>query len=131
MKQDKDNPVIVIEKSDGLGAFLWGLALGAGVALLFAPQTGDDTRRMLRQRGRRLWAAAEEKAAGLQDLISDNFDAPEVDDDDDADEGTESSRAGGRSGPRSARDELERRLSQTREARSRSRRPAAEAEPEA
>jgi hypothetical protein len=31
-----------------------GLALGAGVALLFAPQAGDDTRHSLARRGRRL-----------------------------------------------------------------------------
>jgi gas vesicle protein len=129
MKRSNDTPVIVVEKSDGLGAFLWGLALGAGVALLFAPQTGDETRRMLRQRGRRLWAAAEEKAVELQDLLTDSDDEPEDEEAEDEAEGAER-RVGGRSEGHSARDELERRLSQARHARSRSRRPAADAEPE-
>lgn len=31
-----------------------GIAVGAGVALLFAPQSGADTRRLIARRGRRL-----------------------------------------------------------------------------
>src|SRR5687767_15900280 len=68
-----EGPVVVVEEGGGLGTFVWGLLLGAGAALLFAPQSGEETRRMLRQRGRRLWTAAEEKAAELQELVTDGF----------------------------------------------------------
>ena len=41
-----DEPYVVIEKHTGsVGSFLVGIAIGAGVALLFAPQSGADTRR--------------------------------------------------------------------------------------
>ena len=46
-----DKPVIIIEKSSGggLGGFLLGALVGAGAALLFAPQTGEETREVLRE----------------------------------------------------------------------------------
>jgi gas vesicle protein len=34
----------------GFSTFLLGAALGAGVALLYAPRSGEETRNMLRQR---------------------------------------------------------------------------------
>jgi gas vesicle protein len=37
----------------GVGIIV-GLAIGAGVAMLFAPQSGEDTREMLRKRMRRV-----------------------------------------------------------------------------
>ena len=40
-------------KGFGLGILL-GALLGAGAALLYAPASGDDTRRALRRRARRL-----------------------------------------------------------------------------
>src|SRR6185437_1913939 len=50
-----DEPYVVIEKRDaGIGSFMIGLAIGAGVALLFAPRTGEETRRDLKQRARRV-----------------------------------------------------------------------------
>src|SRR3954471_17157050 len=72
--RDEESPVVIVEKSEGgMGAFFWGALLGAGVALLFAPQSGEETRRMIKNRGRRLWAAAEEKAAEIQDLVTSGF----------------------------------------------------------
>jgi gas vesicle protein len=44
------------------GAFFAGLAIGAGLALLFAPQTGIDTRRNVRRGFRRARRAAENMA---------------------------------------------------------------------
>ena len=40
---------------------LIGALLGAGVALLFAPQSGEDTRRMLRKRAKKIAAGAEDR----------------------------------------------------------------------
>ncbi len=51
---DHDEPYIVIEKhSDGgVGNLMLGLLVGAGVALLFAPRSGEETRRDIRRRAR-------------------------------------------------------------------------------
>lgn len=48
---EDDEPYIVVEqRSSGVGPLLLGLALGTGIALLFAPQSGADTRRMIRRK---------------------------------------------------------------------------------
>ena len=48
-----DEPYIVIEKnSNDIGSLLLGVAIGAGVALLFAPRTGPETRREIGRRAR-------------------------------------------------------------------------------
>src|SRR4051812_37129477 len=48
-----DEPYIVIEKhSSDLGSLLIGLAIGAGVALLFAPRSGAETRGEIKRRAR-------------------------------------------------------------------------------
>src|SRR5688500_3610124 len=55
MRHDEldDEPYLVIEKRSGsAGSFLVGLAIGAGVALLFAPQSGLETRRAVSGRAR-------------------------------------------------------------------------------
>ena len=42
---DEDEPYVVIEqKPAGVGSFILGLAVGAGLALLFAPRSGAETR---------------------------------------------------------------------------------------
>ncbi len=38
----------------GLGSFLLGMALGAGLALLYAPEKGEDTRRKLKEKGNKM-----------------------------------------------------------------------------
>lgn len=127
-----EGPVVVVEEGGGLGSFIWGLAIGAGLALLFAPQTGEETRRMLRQRGRRLWSAAEEKAMELQDLVAGGYDDAKSKVEEVIDDGRRVARDtvdAGRAATHSARDELERRLAEARSARAR-RRPEPEA-PEA
>lgn len=44
----------------GLGKFLGGLALGAGLGLLFAPDTGENTRKMLAKKLEELVKKAKE-----------------------------------------------------------------------
>src|SRR5437762_2724396 len=57
-----DEPYVIIEKHSGsTESFLIGLAIGAGVALLFAPRSGIETRQEIRRGARR----AREKATGL------------------------------------------------------------------
>jgi len=55
MRRDKESPVVVVEKSEGgIGSFFWGAVIGAGLALLFAPQSGEETRHDIHERGNEL-----------------------------------------------------------------------------
>ena len=71
----EDEPFVVIEKHEdaGVGPFLVGLAIGAGVALLFAPRSGRATRREIRRRAVRVREAAEETVTGVRDNVVDGF----------------------------------------------------------
>ena len=67
----------MIEDNDGgstrpfvVGFFIGGL-LGAGLALLFAPQSGSDTRRYIKRRARRIAAGAKDKYEDVKDRIRD------------------------------------------------------------
>ena len=61
----------------GFGAFLLGIAVGAVVGFLFAPDTGDDTRRKLGKRLRNLRDAAEEKVDEVRGLLEADDEAEE------------------------------------------------------
>jgi gas vesicle protein len=49
------------QRTDALMAFLLGAAVGAGVALLVAPQSGEETRRQLGDKAKRLGDDVDEK----------------------------------------------------------------------
>ena len=67
---DDDEPYIVIEqKGAGIGSFLLGLAVGAGVALLFAPRTGEETRRDLQRRAREVGDQAQELVSEITESV--------------------------------------------------------------
>lgn len=115
MKHD-DVPCIVIEREgSGVGSFLIGALLGAGVALLLAPRSGDETQAELRERARGLRGAAEDRVRAAQRDLEARLDR--------AREGVEA-RVGrvrdaveaGREAAREARDELEDRLERSRAA---------------
>lgn len=72
--EEDDVPYVVIEKSSGgLGSFFLGLAVGAGIALLLAPQSGDAMRRTLSRRAQRMKRAAEDAVAGAGETVQDTF----------------------------------------------------------
>lgn len=50
----------------GAGLML-GIAVGAGLALLLAPQSGDETRRLIKRRARRLGEHVSESVEDLRD----------------------------------------------------------------
>lgn len=67
-------PYVIVEKSEpGVGSFLIGLALGAGVALLLAPQSGEETRRGLARRARRAQDAAKDFVEDVSGTVADKF----------------------------------------------------------
>jgi len=56
-----EEPVVLVER-EGSGSVLWfliGGAIGAGLALLFAPQSGAQTRRVVGRRLKKLRDAAD------------------------------------------------------------------------
>ena len=67
-------PYVIVERNQpGVGSFLIGLALGAGVALLLAPQSGEETRRGLARRARRAQDAAKDFVEEVSGTVADKF----------------------------------------------------------
>ena len=76
MRDHDDVPYIVIERDSGsgLGGFLLGAVVGAGLALLFAPKSGEETQEELRERARRLRVVAEERVREAQRQLEERMD---------------------------------------------------------
>ncbi|HTL05496.1 MAG TPA: YtxH domain-containing protein [Gemmatimonadales bacterium] len=131
---------IVIERSGGssLWWFLVGGTLGAGLALLFAPQSGDRTRRAVGRKLGKLRDAADSALEDLRETLSPEdrvhrslADARDDEDEEEEEEeieapGTPGERVDGaapverpRRGVVSARHELEQRLAEARARRQR------------
>jgi gas vesicle protein len=72
---EEDGRYVVIERGggSGIGPFLLGAAIGAGLALLFAPRSGAETRADIRRRARRAKDAASRVAHDVTDKVSDTF----------------------------------------------------------
>ena len=69
-----DEPYIVIEKhGGGVGDFLLGALIGAGVALLFAPRTGRETRADITRRARAAQGRVRDVAEGVTEQVVDSF----------------------------------------------------------
>jgi gas vesicle protein len=127
MSNEDNRPVVIVERSSGLASFFWGALCGAGIALLMAPRTGEETREVLRSKGRRLRARAQGTAEDLHGRLEDGYEMAKAR----VEEGFESARSGlsdirtgthdaveaGKATVHSAREELERRLSEARAAR--------------
>lgn len=70
MRNNDDVPYIVIDRdSGGVGSFLVGALVGAGLALLFAPQTGEETQEEIRERAKKLRSVAEERIKEAQQVL--------------------------------------------------------------
>ena len=111
--------------------FLFGLGLGAAMGILFAPQSGADTRRVLKKKAQKLRDLAEDKLGDVMDTgnrkvrkLRENL--AEVAEDLDQEDGDEEEFE---PRPSRAREELERRLAQVRARRRGAPAPAA-AEPD-
>jgi gas vesicle protein len=122
-----DEPFVVIEKEEGsVGSFLLGAAIGAGLALLFAPRAGAETRREIGRSARRVRDAATDAASGVRENMTDAFDHARASVEDrigaarDVVERKKRQVAeameAGRAAARQARDDLERRIAETKAA---------------
>ena len=75
-REPDGEPYIVIEKhSGGVGNLLLGVLIGAGVALLFAPRSGEQTREDIRRRARRAGDSVKGAARGVGDQVADTFES--------------------------------------------------------
>ena len=77
MSTENDQHTVIIEK-DGrpeVGAFLLGALVGAGLALLFAPTSGEETQRRIREQARRLRSLTEDRVRVLREDLGSRLDA--------------------------------------------------------
>ena len=132
MRRNQQREVVYVERGGDSSAkwLFWGALLGAGVALLYAPSAGEETRRNLQ---RKLWkfrAMTEEKLDEITQQFGgakDSLEGVMDEDEDEENEGDLEARSFQGRGPRSSpREELERRLA---DARARRRAPADLEEP--
>jgi hypothetical protein len=120
MARSKQNrEVVYVERSGDSSAkwLFWGAMLGAGLALLYAPRSGEETRRHLQRRLWKLRAMTEEKLDELAQQFGSGREAlTDLDDEDEdgLDEPDDLPAMRPRAGGASAREELERRLSEAR-----------------
>ena len=119
MRGGKGKEIVYVERGGDTSAkwLFWGALLGAGVALLYAPSSGEETRRNLQ---RKLWkfrAMTEEKLDELTQQLGgakDKLGGFMEDEEEDLDEDSEARGVYGRSPGASPREELERRLADAR-----------------
>jgi gas vesicle protein len=64
---------VIARRSGGVGGFIIGAALGAGLALLLAPRSGRETRGEIRRRVRRVRRAAGQAASAVTDSVVGRF----------------------------------------------------------
>ena len=71
MSNRDEIPVVILERSSGgAGWFLWGAMIGAGVALLYAPRPGRQTREDIRAGADRIRRKAEDSVRKVQDTVT-------------------------------------------------------------
>jgi hypothetical protein len=118
VRRTKGREIVYVERGGDASAkwLFWGAALGAGLALLYAPRTGEETRRVLQRKLWKLRAMTEEKLDDIAQQFGGGKEGLEdlADDDDDFDDAGEAAALRPRAGGASARDELERRLAESR-----------------
>jgi gas vesicle protein len=72
--RDEETPYIIVERSEdggGVLPFLWGALIGAGVAILFAPRSGRETRAEITGGVNRLKEKVEDTVRGVQESVTD------------------------------------------------------------
>jgi gas vesicle protein len=71
MRDHDETPYIVVERDSGggLGSFILGALVGAGLALLFAPQSGEDTQEEIKSRALKLKDTAKERVREAQENL--------------------------------------------------------------
>lgn len=69
-----DEPYVIVERQgNGVGSLFLGLALGAGLALILAPQSGEETRRAIARRARRAQEVAQDFVEDVSGTVAEKF----------------------------------------------------------
>ena len=130
MRRRQRSEVVYVERGGDSSAkwLFWGTLLGAGLALLYAPSSGEETRRTLQRKLWKLRAMTEEKLDEITQQFGGAKDSLEglMDDDEETEEDIDGPAMYSRGPAASPREELERRLA---DARARRRAPADLEEP--
>jgi hypothetical protein len=131
MRGRQGKEIVYVERGGDTSAkwLFWGALLGAGLALLYAPSSGEETRRNLQRKLWKLRAMTEEKLDELTQQLGgakDTLDGLLEDEEEDLEGDGDQRGIYGRSSAGSPREELERRLA---DARARRRSPADLEEP--
>jgi gas vesicle protein len=114
MADRDDLPYIVIERrSVGLGSFVYGAMIGAGLALLLAPRSGRETRTEIRDGVQRMRDRAEDAVRQVQETVTGTFEEVREEVNDRIDAAREAFDAG-REAARETREQMERRVRETR-----------------
>jgi len=75
MSENQQQPYVIVERhGSGLGAFLLGAVVGAAAALLFAPKSGEETQRDIREGARRLRDEAGGRISDLRSSVEEGYD---------------------------------------------------------
>jgi gas vesicle protein len=71
MRDHDEMPYLVVERDSGggLGSFILGALVGAGLALLFAPQSGEETQEEIKARAVKLRDVAKEHVRDAQENL--------------------------------------------------------------
>lgn len=117
MRDHDDVPYIVIEREGGggLGSFILGTLVGAGLALLFAPQSGEETQDEIKARALKLKDVAQDRVRDAQSSLENRLSAAR----ENVQTRVESVREAvdtGRKAALDARDELEKKLERSKAA---------------
>jgi len=68
-------PLLAETGAKPIGTFVMGLAIGAGLALLLAPRTGEETRRDLQRRARKIGDQAQDLVSEVTESVSNTLHA--------------------------------------------------------
>src|SRR6266550_4612327 len=122
-----EEPYIIVERREtGIGSLLLGIAIGAGAALLFAPQSGAETRRGIARSARRAQDKAQDFVEDVSGTVADKFNEVRasveerieatLDAVDDKKRRVSNAFHAGRAAAREARGELEQRIAESKAA---------------
>jgi len=65
---------VIVEEDNKLGYFFLGLGLGVAVGVLFAPQSGEETRRLIKDKAEEGVDVLKRKSADLQETAAEALD---------------------------------------------------------
>lgn len=117
MRDRDEAPYIVVERDrgGGVGSFLLGALLGAGVALLLAPRSGAETQQQIKEKAAKLRDAAEDRVRDVQRQLEERLESARAEVRERVDQ-VRSAVESGRDAAREARTELEGRIERSKAA---------------